>query len=106
MPTLWFYFHLYMWVVHWGLLLRLPWRPWVYPCEGQVWRWGSCFSCRGSGSTRFSGELVTRSAGNIVLWKGMMTSIGKYTAVFLPGEAPSLREAWQATVYWVTKSQT
>ena len=22
---LWFYFHLYMWVVHWGLLLRLPW---------------------------------------------------------------------------------
>ena len=89
---LWFYFHLYMWVVHWGLLLRLPWRPWVCPCEGQVWRWGSCFSCRGSGSIRFSGELVARSAGNIVLWKGMTTSIGQYTAVFLPGEAPSLTE--------------
>jgi len=22
---LWFYFHLCMWVIHWGLLLRLPW---------------------------------------------------------------------------------
>ena len=28
-----------MWVVHWGLLPRLPWRTWVCPCEGQVWRW-------------------------------------------------------------------
>ena len=36
---LWFYFHLYMWAVHWGLLLRLPWRTRVCPCEGQVWRW-------------------------------------------------------------------
>ena len=25
-----------MWVVHWGLLLRLPWRTWVCPSEGQV----------------------------------------------------------------------
>ena len=25
------YFHLCMWVVHWGLLLRLPWRTWVAP---------------------------------------------------------------------------
>ena len=33
---LWFYFHLCMWVVHCGLLLRLPWRAWVCPCEGQV----------------------------------------------------------------------
>ena len=35
---LWFYFHLWIWVVHWSLLLRLPWRTWVCPCEGQVWR--------------------------------------------------------------------
>ena len=33
---LWFYLHLYMWVVHWGLLLRLHWRTWVCPCEGQL----------------------------------------------------------------------
>ena len=36
----------------------------------------------------------------------METSIGQYTPVFLPGE-PHLpdREAWQATVYRVAKSQ-
>ena len=62
-----FYFHLFMWVVHWGLLLRLPWRAWVCPCEGQVWRWCSCLGHRDSGSTRNSGELVARAAGNIVL---------------------------------------
>ena len=39
-------------------------------------------------STRYSGELVARAAGNTVLWKGMATSIGQYTSVFLPGEPP------------------
>ena len=63
---LWFYFHLYMWVVHWGLLLRLPWMIWVCPCDSQVWRWCNCLGCRGSGSTRYSGELVARAAANIV----------------------------------------
>ena len=58
-----FYFHLYMWVFHWGLLLRLPWRTWVCPSEGQVWRWCSCLGC----STRYSGEVAARAAGNIVL---------------------------------------
>ena len=28
---LWFYFHLCMWVIPWGLLLRLPWRTGVCP---------------------------------------------------------------------------
>ena len=64
---LWFYFHLCMWVIHWGLLLRLLWRTWVFPSEGQVWRWCSCLGCRGSGNTRYSGELVARAGGNIVL---------------------------------------
>ena len=64
---LWFYFHLGMWVIHWGLLLRLHWRTWVCPCEGQVWRWCSCLGHRGSGSTRYSGELTARAAGNTVL---------------------------------------
>ena len=32
---LWFYFPLYMWVVHWGLLLRLPWKTRVCPCEAR-----------------------------------------------------------------------
>ena len=64
---MWFYFHICMWVAHWGLLLRLPWWTWVCPCEGQVWRWGSCLGCRVSGSTRYSGGLEARAAGNIVL---------------------------------------
>ena len=65
--NLWFYFHLCMWEVHSGLLLRLPWRTWVCPSEGQVWRSCSCLGCRGSGTTRYSGELVARLEGNIVL---------------------------------------
>ena len=89
---LWFYFHLCMWVVHWGLLLGLPWKTWVCPCEDQVWRWCCCLGRRGSGSTSYSGELVARAAGNIVLWKGMATSIGQYAPVSLPGEPPSLTE--------------
>ena len=64
---LWFYFHLCMWVTHWCLFLRLPWRTWACPSEGQVWRWCSCLGHRGSGSTRYSGELAARAAGNIVL---------------------------------------
>jgi len=95
-----------MWFVHRGLLLRLPWRTWVCPCEGQVWRWCSCLGRRVSGSTRYSEELATRAAGNIVLLKkGMETSNGQYTLVFLPGECP-LTEAWQATVHKVTMSWT
>ena len=45
-------------------------------------------SHRGSGSTMYSGKLVAREAGNVVLWKGMATSIGQYAPVFLPGEPP------------------
>ena len=36
----------------------------------------------------------------------MATSIGQYAPVFLPGKPLSDREAWQATVYRVAKSQT
>ena len=62
-----FYFHLYVWVIYWGLLLSLPWRTWVCPCEVQAWRWCSCLGHKGSDSTRYSGELVAKAAGNIVL---------------------------------------
>ena len=57
-----------------------------------MWRWCSCLGRRGSGSTRYSGELAARAAGNTVLWKGMATSTGQYSSVFLPGELPSLIE--------------
>ena len=51
-----------------------------------MWRQCSCLGRRGSGSTRYSGELAARAAGNTVLQKGMATSIGQYTPAFLPGE--------------------
>ena len=62
---LWLYFHL--WVVHWDWLLRLPWRTWVCPSEGQVWMRSSCLGHRGSGSTRISGGLAARATGNTVI---------------------------------------
>ena len=88
---LWFYFHLCTGVVHWGLLLRLPWRTWVCPCEGQVWRWCSCLGHRVPGRTRYSGGLEAKAARSIVLQKGMVTNIGQYTPLFLPGEMLSQR---------------
>ena len=44
---LWFYFHLCTWVVHWDVLLRLPWRTEVCPNEGQVWRWCKLLGSQG-----------------------------------------------------------
>ena len=64
---MWFYLHLCMWIVLWGLLLRLPRRTWVCLSEGQAWRWCSCLGHRGSGSTRYSGGLAARVVGNTVL---------------------------------------
>ena len=89
---LWFYFYLCMLAVRWGLLLRLPWRTWVCPCEGRVWRWCSCLGHRASGSTRYSGELAARAAENTVPWTGMASSISPYAPVFLPREPSSLTE--------------
>ena len=39
----------------------------VCPTEGKVQRWCSCLVRRGSGSTRYSGELAARVVGNTVL---------------------------------------
>ena len=71
-----------------GLLLTLPWRTWVCPCEGQLWRCFSFLGHMGSGRSRYSEKLMIRAAGNKVLQKGMATSIGQYAEIFLPGEPP------------------
>ena len=68
-----FYLYLCIWVIHRNLFLRLPWRTWVYPTEGQVWRWHSCLGRRDPDSTRYSGEPAAVAAWNMVLWKGMAT---------------------------------
>ena len=100
---LWFYFHLCLWVVRWDLQLRLPWRTWACPCEGQVWRWCSCLGRRGSGRTRYSGELAARAAaaegyGN-QYWPILSSILAWRTSLHD-------REAWKATVYRVAKSWT
>ena len=65
-------------------------------------------SRRGSGSTRYLAELEARASGNIVVKKGMATSISQYAPIFFPGEPPPApnRERCQATLYRVTKSWT
>ena len=64
---LWFYFHLWIWVAHWGVLLRLPWRTWVCPREGQVWRWCSCLAFRDSGSVKYAGTWTASTTGVMAL---------------------------------------
>ena len=96
-----------MWVVHWDLLLRLPWRTWVCPCEGQVWRWCSCLGLRGSGSTMYSGKLVAKAAGNKSTLEGYGNQYWPIWSSILAWRTPLPdREAWWAIVYRVTKSWT
>ena len=77
-----------MWVVHCGLAPQAALEVLDLPYDGQVWRWCSWLVRRVSGSTRYSRGLVARVVGNIVLQKGMETSIGQYAPVFLLGEPP------------------
>ena len=63
---LWFYFYLYMWVVRWGLLLRLPWRNCVCvraKCGGGAAAWVTGVLA----ALKYSGELAARAARNKVL---------------------------------------
>ena len=57
---------------------RFGFAPVRARCEGGAAAWVSAYS----------GALMARAAGNIVLWKDITTSIGQYTPVFLPGEPP------------------
>ena len=71
-----------------GVTPEAPLEVLNLPCDGQVWRWCSWLGRRVSASTRYSKVLVARAVGNIVLQKGMETSIVQYAPVFLPGEPP------------------
>ena len=71
---------------------------------GQVWMRYRGLGYRGSGSTRYSREFWAMVVRNIVLYKGMATSISQHTPYCL--ENPPDKEAWQATVHTVLKSWT
>ena len=57
---LWFYFHLCMWVIHWGLLLRLPWKTSVTPMRARS----------GGGSAAWVTGLLAASSTQGSLWQG------------------------------------
>ena len=88
-----------MWVVHWGLLLRLPWKTWVCPVRARggggapAWVAGFWQVLRGVGS-------YSSLEG---LWQPVLTNMLQYSCL---ENSHSLTEAWQATVYRVRKSQT
>ena len=70
-----------MWIVHRGLLLRLPWRTWICNSEGQVWTWHICLGHRGPGSIRYSRGLESNAEGNT--WQPI--------PIFVPGESHGQR---------------
>ena len=64
---LWFYFHLCMWVIHWGLLLRLPWWAWVCPVRARCGGGAAAWVAGVLAAPGTQGELAARAAGNIML---------------------------------------
>ena len=103
---LWFYFHLYTWVAHGGLLLEAALEGLGLPHEGQVWSWCSCLGHRGSGSTRCSGgwwlgQQEIQCSRRV--WQPVSANTAQYSCLENP---LSDRKAWQATVYRVAKSGT
>ena len=94
-----------MWVVHWGLLLGLPWRTWICLCEGQMsgvvqlfrlqefWQHQVLRGVGSQGSRKYSalegyGNQYWPICSGILAWRTPLT------------------EAWQATVYRFAKSWT
>ena len=96
--------HLCMWVVRWGLLLRLPWRTWVCPCEAQVWRWCSCLGRRGSGSTRYSGGWQRGQQEICCSWYG--NQCWPISSSILAWRTPLWQRYLAGHLYRVTKSWT
>ena len=86
-----FYFHLCMWVMHWGLFLRLPWKTWDCPYEGQIWRWCSCLGHRvlaapsTHGGWRLGQQEIQCSRR---VWQSVLANMLQYSCL----ETPSLTE--------------
>ena len=96
-----------MWIVHWSLLLKLPWRTCVWPSEGQMWWWCSCLSHRvlaapgTQGSWRLGQQEIQCSRR---VWQPILANMLQYSC--LENNPLPDRGAWKATVYRVTKSRT
>ena len=103
---MWFYFHFCMWVVHWGLLLRLLWRTWVCPSEGQRCGGGAAawvsgvLAAPGTQGSWWLGQQEIECSRRV--WQRVLANTLQYSCL----ENPPDREAWQATGHRVTKSWT
>ena len=64
---MWFYFHFCMWVVLWGLLLRMPWSILGFAPVRARWGGGAAAWVAGVLAAPGTRGLVARAAGNIVL---------------------------------------
>ena len=106
---LWFYSHLYMWVGHWGLLLRLPCRTWVCPCEGRcaggaaAWV-AAVLAAPGTQGRWWLGQQDIYCSRRV--WQPVLANTLQHSCL----ESPlSCREAWKVTQslqHRVAKSQT
>ena len=86
---LWFYFHLYMWVAHWGLAPEAALRGLGLPLRGPGVEVVPLLGSQGFWPHQvLRGGVVARAAGNAVLRKGVATSGGQQAAVFWPGGSP------------------
>ena len=71
-----------------------------------MWKWCSCLGCRGSGSTRYSGELAARIVEikcSRRAWQPVLANTLHYSCL---EKSLSDREARQATVCRVLKGHT
>ena len=103
---LWLYFHFCTWVVHWALLLRLPWRTWSAPvrfrCGGgaAVWAAGVLAAPGTQGSWWLRQQKIQWSRR---AWQPVLANMLQYSCLEnLPH--PHSKEAWQATVLRVAES--
>ena len=87
------------------MLLRLPWRAWVCPSEGQVWRgaaaWvaGVLAAPDAQGNWQLGQQEIQCSRRG---WQPVLANTLQDSCL----EEPPNREVWQTTVYRVTNNQT
>ena len=104
---LWFYFHLYMWVVHWGLApeaalegLGLP--PVRARCGSGTAAWVTRVLAASDtqGGWRPGQQEIQCSRR---VWQPVLANMLQYSCL---EKLFSETEVWQAAVYWVAKSWT
>ena len=94
-----------MWVVHWGLLLRLPWRSGVCPvrarCGGGAAAWVTgVLAAPGTQGSWWLGQQEIECSRRV--WQPVLANTLQYAWL----EKPPDREAWQATVHRVARNWT